>query len=138
MRAQFAAQPGESIVELEGRRFAYSIDAHGRVVVKVEGGTYAFRQWTWGEKNRAIAVSAQEDARTGQLQFDLALFNEMMLASCLEAAEGLPEISLAITDTESDRMMPSAYFFSAVNVPLPRAPYSQLPLIFEVPSIVPV
>jgi hypothetical protein len=92
MRPQLAAEPGESIVELEGRRFAYSIDAHGRVVAKVEGGIYVFRQWTWGEKNRATAVAAQEDARTGQLRFDLALFNEMMLASCLEAAEGLQEI----------------------------------------------
>ena len=89
MQAQIATEPGEAIVEIEGRRFAYSIDQRGRIVAKVAGGTYTFRQWTWGEKNRATAAAAQEDANSGQLRFDLALFNEMMLASCLEAADGL-------------------------------------------------
>jgi hypothetical protein len=95
VQAQIATEPGEAIVEIEGRRFAYSIDQRGRIVAKVAGGTYTFRQWTWGEKNRATAAAAQEDANSGQLRFDLALFNEMMLASCLEAADGLTEISLA-------------------------------------------
>src|SRR5260370_405675 len=30
------------------------------------------------------------------------------------------------------------YFFSAANVPFPTAPYSQVPLIFEAPSSVPL
>ena len=54
---------------------------------------------------------------------------------CGEIDAGSP---LGVADAESDRMRRSAYFFSAVNVPLPRAPYSQLPLIFEVPSSMPV
>lgn len=83
------------MVELEGRRYTYTIDTEGQVTTAIAGSRYIFRQWTWGEKNRATSVAAQEDARTGQLRFDLALFNEMMLASCLVAAEHLPEISAA-------------------------------------------
>lgn len=114
MQAQVAPEPGESIIELDGRRFAYSVDPSGRVVAKVAGGSYTFRQWTWGEKNRATAAAAQEDARSGQLRFDLALFNELLLASCLETAEGLGEISpstlRALPANLGDQLLSLAYW----------------------------
>src|SRR5262245_11970485 len=94
MQARVAGEQGESVVELDGRQFVYRVDGQGRVCAKIAGNDYIFRQWTWGEKNRATAAAAHEDARSGQLRFDLAVFNEMMLACCLEAADGLAEISL--------------------------------------------
>jgi hypothetical protein len=49
------------------------------------GQDYAFRKWTWGEKNRTFS-KCQRIGPSGEIQFDQAEFNMTLLLSTLKKA----------------------------------------------------
>ena len=86
----------EQTVLIDGREYRYSVyPEDGTYAVVVDGGEYRFRQWTWGEKNRITDAAAVADLDSGQLRVDIARFNELMLATSLVAAAGMPSITPA-------------------------------------------
>ena len=85
----------EQTVLIDGREYRYSVHPEdGTYAFVVDGGKYRFRQWTWGEKNR-ITDAATAELDSGQLRVDIARFNELMLATSLVEAEGMPSITPA-------------------------------------------
>ena len=86
----------EQTVLIDGREYRYSVQPEdGTYAFVVDGGEYRFRQWTWGEKNRITDAAAVADLDSGQLRVDIARFNELMLATSLVEAAGMPSITPA-------------------------------------------
>lgn len=84
------------IAHIDGCEYLYTVRPDdGTYVFVVGGDEYRFRQWTWGEKNRITDAAAVADLDTGQLRMDIARFNELMLATSLVEAEGMPSTTPA-------------------------------------------
>jgi hypothetical protein len=66
----------------------------GTYTFQVNGCSYRFRQWTWGEKNRVTDAATVIDAVSGRLRLDIARFNELMLATSLVETEPAMPITL--------------------------------------------
>ena len=88
--------PDEQIAHIDGRAYRYAVRPEdGTYVFVVGGGEYRFRQWTWGEKNRVTDAAAVADPDSGLPRVDIARFNELMLATSLVEADGIPSITPA-------------------------------------------
>ena len=66
----------------------------GTYTFQVNGCSYRFRQWTWGEKNRVTDAATVVDAGSGRLRLDIARFNELMLVTSLVETEPAMPITL--------------------------------------------
>src|SRR5262249_3065515 len=81
-------------VTIDDQELHYELQpAIGVYDFQVAGGTYRFRQWSWGEKNRVVEASTTVDDRTGHLRIDIATFNELMLATCLVRGDALSSVT---------------------------------------------
>ena len=108
-------------IVIDGRDFAYSLrPADGTYEFHISGGTYRFRQWTWGEKNRVTDASTVLDPDTGRLRIDIALFNELLLASTLVESDALasitPESVRELNPVLGDTLLSLAYWVNEVPV----------------------
>jgi hypothetical protein len=69
---------------IDGRDYAYSVDAEdGSYRFDIDGRSFCFRQWTWGDKNLVTDAATTTDPSSGRLRLNIARFNELMLASTL-------------------------------------------------------
>ena len=88
--------PETRTARIEGQEYAFRLRPEdGTYVFEVDGGSYRFRQWTWGEKNRVIDAATVAEPASGRLRVDIARFNELMLTASLVEAEGLDPVTPA-------------------------------------------
>lgn len=110
---------GSRTADLGEQTLSYEVDADGRYRVEVGGRRYGLRQWTWGEKNRAAGTATRVDAETGALMLDLAIFNELVLLSCLVEIEGEEGVTLDVIrnlhPAAGDTLLAFAYWLNELS-----------------------
>ena len=120
----------DRIAAIDGREYRYLIRPEdGTYLFQVDGGSYRFRQWTWGEKNRVTDAATDVDPATGRLHVDIARFNELMLATSLVEADSLAPITPAalrqLNPVLGDTLLAIAYWVNelpATEKKTPRRP----------------
>lgn len=110
---------GSRTADLGEQTLSYEVDADGRYRVEVGGRRYGLREWTWGEKNRAAGTATRVDAETGALMLDLAIFNELVLLSCLVEIEGEEGVTLDVIrnlhPAAGDTLLAFAYWLNELS-----------------------
>lgn len=64
-----------------------TLDLQGNLYVgKIDGKEFGFKKLTWGEKNKVLSISQKINPQTGQLMFDMEMFNINLLLATVKKA----------------------------------------------------
>ena len=107
--------PDLPIANVRGQEYPYDLRPEdGTYRFEIDGASYRFRQWMWGEKNRVIDAATVTEPADGSLRIDLARFHELMLATSLVEADGLdvvtPEALRQLNPVLGDTLLNIAYW----------------------------